>query len=237
METSFLTSHLLLTSGNMKTAATEYLQEKWSIESDFYPHLAWFGEEESALKIATVRNLQEHLSFAQTAKHPRYVIIIGIDSATIPAQNALLKIVEEPPAHTQLLLVGHELSAILPTIQSRCVLSVKTVAAPETTEAAEIYSQLVGTDIPVALNLAENYTDRAAALTLTVTLLTELHAQLEKRPSEKLREDLKVVISLKRQLEANCNVQLVVEEAFLQLIWNSFEKNIRVQRRCWVIAK
>ncbi|HET7023839.1 MAG TPA: DNA polymerase III subunit [Gemmatimonadales bacterium] len=57
----------------------------------------------------------------------RKVIILGEAERLVPqaanpeAANALLKLFEEPPADTSIILTAHDLSAILPTIVSRAV--------------------------------------------------------------------------------------------------------------------
>lgn len=50
----------------------------------------------------------------------RVVIIDDADEMNTNAANALLKMLEEPPARTTLLLVSHRPSGLLPTIRSRC---------------------------------------------------------------------------------------------------------------------
>jgi DNA polymerase-3 subunit delta' len=50
----------------------------------------------------------------------RTVIVDSADAMNINAQNALLKILEEPPPRTLLLLVCHAPSRLLPTVRSRC---------------------------------------------------------------------------------------------------------------------
>jgi DNA polymerase-3 subunit delta' len=50
----------------------------------------------------------------------RVVIIDDADTMNRNAQNALLKILEEPPANTVLMLVTHRMGAMIPTIRSRC---------------------------------------------------------------------------------------------------------------------
>jgi DNA polymerase-3 subunit delta' len=52
----------------------------------------------------------------------RYNVFIIVDAHLMreEAQNALLKLVEEPPAHSALILVTHSPDAILYTIRSRC---------------------------------------------------------------------------------------------------------------------
>jgi DNA polymerase-3 subunit delta' len=50
----------------------------------------------------------------------RTVVVDSADAMNINAQNALLKILEEPPPRTLLLLVCHAPSRLLPTVRSRC---------------------------------------------------------------------------------------------------------------------
>ena len=50
----------------------------------------------------------------------RVVIIDSADAMNRNAANALLKILEEPPARALLLLVSHNPGGLLPTIRSRC---------------------------------------------------------------------------------------------------------------------
>ena len=50
----------------------------------------------------------------------RVVVIDGADEMNRAAGNAILKLLEEPPAKALLLLVSHNLGRVLPTIRSRC---------------------------------------------------------------------------------------------------------------------
>lgn len=49
----------------------------------------------------------------------RMIVIDYADRMGIPAQNAFLKLLEEPPARTQFMLLSHNPDRLLPTIQSR----------------------------------------------------------------------------------------------------------------------
>jgi DNA polymerase III subunit delta' len=50
----------------------------------------------------------------------RVVIIDSADEMNPSAANAILKVLEEPPAKTTLLLISHQPTGLLPTIRSRC---------------------------------------------------------------------------------------------------------------------
>ena len=55
-----------------------------------------------------------------SGRHKVY-LINEAEKMTLPAQNALLKTLEEPPAYVVMLLHASNKSSLLPTIQSRCV--------------------------------------------------------------------------------------------------------------------
>lgn len=77
--------------------------------------------EKGAITIEMAHGLVDSLG-----KHPsragatRVVIVEAAERMTIPAQNALLKVIEEPPANTVILLLVGSLNGVLSTIKSRC---------------------------------------------------------------------------------------------------------------------
>lgn len=72
------------------------------------------------IRVSEIRGLSSfiHLSSAEGGR--RVVIVDAADDMNTQAANALLKMLEEPPARTVLLLVSHQPSGLLPTIRSRC---------------------------------------------------------------------------------------------------------------------
>ncbi len=72
------------------------------------------------IRVDDVRKVTEFLSKTSFNDGWRIVIIDSADDMNRNAANALLKILEEPPAKTILLLVSHNPSLLLPTIRSRC---------------------------------------------------------------------------------------------------------------------
>src|SRR5215470_5545981 len=67
-----------------------------------------------------VRELGGFLHLKAAAGGWRVVVIDSVDDLNRNAANALLKILEEPPAQALLLLVSHAPGRLLPTIRSRC---------------------------------------------------------------------------------------------------------------------
>ena len=73
-----------------------------------------------SIRIQQIRWLNPILSMAPSLADRRVVIIDAADDLEPPAANALLKMLEEPPASTIFLLVSHSPGRLLPTIRSRC---------------------------------------------------------------------------------------------------------------------
>jgi DNA polymerase-3 subunit delta' len=70
--------------------------------------------------IDQIRDLQRELSHKPFEGKRRVCILRGSDRMRQEAANALLKILEEPPLHTVLILLASHSDLMLPTIISRC---------------------------------------------------------------------------------------------------------------------
>ncbi|MFT3973428.1 MAG: DNA polymerase III subunit delta' [Amaricoccus sp.] len=73
-----------------------------------------------AITVEEVRALKEFFQLSATDGGHRVAIVDAADELNASAANALLKILEEPPADAVLLLVCHRPAGLLPTIRSRC---------------------------------------------------------------------------------------------------------------------
>jgi len=77
--------------------------------------------EKGTITIEMAHNLVGSLSkHANRLGATRIVIIQSAERMTTAAQNALLKVIEEPPANTLFMLVLEDRRGVLPTIVSRC---------------------------------------------------------------------------------------------------------------------
>ena len=88
------------------------------------------------IRVDDVRKVTEFLSKTSFNDGWRVVIIDSADDMNKNSANALLKILEEPPAKTILLLISHNIGTLLPTIRSRC--AKLPLRALETTEVASL---------------------------------------------------------------------------------------------------
>ena len=72
------------------------------------------------IKIDEVREIKEFLSKKSADGNWRIVIVDSVDEMNIASANAILKVLEEPPHKTIMLLISHNPNKLLPTIKSRC---------------------------------------------------------------------------------------------------------------------
>ncbi len=80
--------------------------------------------------IAEVKQLQLDTQLAPLQGQHKAIIIPQAQTLTIPAQNALLKLLEEPPEHVYFFLLTTSLGALLPTVASRCQIIKRTEVPP-----------------------------------------------------------------------------------------------------------
>lgn len=72
-----------------------------------------------SISVATVRAMIDKMQMSSMSGDWRVVLIDSVDELSTSASNAILKLLEEPPAKTLFLLVVHQLSSVLPTVRSR----------------------------------------------------------------------------------------------------------------------
>lgn len=110
--------------------------------------------DKASIGVEAVRILSQRLSLAPYYEHGSRIIIIDqAETLTAAAQNALLKLIEEPPTRTNIILVSTSIDRFLPTVRSRC----RNIYFPRLTEKA-VANYLVETksiDLLEASDLAE----------------------------------------------------------------------------------
>jgi DNA polymerase III subunit delta' len=97
------------------------------IEVGSHPDFRWLERLEKDkgglarnISVEQVRSLGELLAVTPSMSAWRAIVIDSVDDLEAAAGNALLKILEEPPANTLFFLVSHAPGRLLPTIRSRC---------------------------------------------------------------------------------------------------------------------
>ena len=77
-------------------------------------------KEKREIRIEPIRELRAFMQLAPLTARRKVAMINDAHALNGNAQNALLKILEEPPPRSLLLLVTHSPGSLLPTVRSRC---------------------------------------------------------------------------------------------------------------------
>lgn len=105
--------------GSGKLMSARYIAEKLKVAKLDALHVK--SNEKGSITIEMAHELLDNLGkHASQLNGYRTVIVESAEAMTIPAQNALLKVIEEPPARTIFLLLVSNSRSILSTIRSRC---------------------------------------------------------------------------------------------------------------------
>lgn len=187
----------------------------------------------TSIGIEEIRNLTKFLSLKPFQEENKIVFIKEAQNLTIEAQNALLKTLEEPPAHSQIVLASPNESLLLPTIVSRCQIiemppdSQVELDQNEFKNLVDLLDKLINSSIGERFNLIEEqgiYKDRETAvlwldkltyvvrkLMLSEYLKKETISSVPLLPSGQHLNLLSQINQTKTYLKANCNTRLTME--------------------------
>jgi DNA polymerase III subunit delta' len=76
--------------------------------------------ETGAIKIEQIRDVVDRAGYRPFEGRRRVVIVDGADALGLPAQDAILKTLEEPPSASVFVLITDRPDVLLPTVRSRC---------------------------------------------------------------------------------------------------------------------
>ena len=122
------------------------------ISNHSYPNLHYISNTDEngsslEIKIEEIRKLKENLTGKLLNGGYRVIIIDTINDLNKSAQNALLKILEEPPVNTLFILITHNISNVPDTILSRCLkFSFNSLSISDTKEVIAHLSQEINAE-------------------------------------------------------------------------------------------
>jgi DNA polymerase III delta prime subunit len=206
-----------------------------------HPDLYWLerGRDDTRITIGQVRDLQIAIRRGANEGGRRAAVIDGAQWLNPQAQNALLRLLEEPPPATSLILVASHASSIIPTIRSRSVrirfavdsgLDIRNAEASESvTQIVETLDGLQSQSVGAILDFAEQYRGTRAVAAEKVTELIDVSAQwlssevktrveVGETPSTRELDAHRSLQQLRRDLiQRNANPQMVAERLLLGL--------------------
>ncbi len=155
------------------------------------------------ISIESIRNLK---SFFELSSHKidgnKVILINNAESLTLNAANALLKLLEEPPENSYIILTTQNISSLLPTIVSRC--SIVTCPKPTKDEAKKFLNlngyEHLSSQLNLFNNLPLDLIDKQDDLSLYETIINEFekgkNLELMKIDSKWFSADFPSIINL-----------------------------------------
>jgi len=183
-------------------------------------HVILHNQDETAIPIDLVRSLKTTTAYSLGKSELQEIVLLWADLLTVPAQHALLKLLEEPPAQTRIWLVTDKPQSLLETIGSRCVRltipdSEATALQPTLPKKMQsVTIELLQTQNHSQLiSLAALPKDRVEAVAWCNSMLVLSHKDQEFNATKTQQ----LLLTAIEQLQQNANVKLVLEDCFFQI--------------------
>ncbi len=181
-----------------------------------------------SIGIEEIKVIQQKLFLKPMHSPQKAIIIHDAHTLTTEAQNAMLKVLEEPPEQTIIVLVAESTESLLPTIISRCFVisleeEIREVLSEDTAEIAEFYQSLGSFTINDALGHAERI-GKSKVIALSwlekaITIIREdqlLQSYNQASIAAKVIRDLQKTHTLIKT--TNVNVRMALEAVFLSFV-------------------
>ncbi len=164
-------------------------------------------------KIEDARELSKFTKLKRTKK--RILVLKNIDLATTESLNAFLKNLEEPQESISFILTANNLTNILPTISSRCVV-VSVGNRGSSKKESEVSMKFLKLSVIEKFSFLESYKDRGQAIIFLEGLVFFIHDKLKLNPKQYLKVLLLVNTTLER-IRKNANVNLQLTNMAIQI--------------------
>jgi DNA polymerase-3 subunit delta' len=90
------------------------------IELGIHPDVTWVLPDEASMKIGQIRPLRNIAQRKPIEGATKVIVLEDVHKMTDQAANSLLKLLEDPPESTVLILITQDVERMLPTVLSRC---------------------------------------------------------------------------------------------------------------------
>jgi DNA polymerase-3 subunit delta' len=201
-----------------------------------HPDLIWVerGPADTRVRIGQVRAVQNALRLGANEGGWRAAVVADAEWLNQEAQNALLRLLEEPPEKTCLLLVSASAAGLLATIRSRCQ-RVRFPVPPPTDPSDPSWSDearalaarldaIAGCGVPELLDWAEEFRGERAVAARRAHALLEVgsgwlrarvrRAAIEGRPVRSELDAFRTLGRCRKDLDQrNANPQMIAERA------------------------
>jgi len=92
------------------------------VAANTHPDFHLLDGREESIKVDQIRSILGKITTKPQIGNSKFVFLAQASSMNVNAANAILKVLEEPPAETFFILTSDATARLLPTIRSRCML-------------------------------------------------------------------------------------------------------------------
>ena len=171
-----------------------------------------------SLTIHQVRQATKFLSRQTYQADKKILFLPEAEKLTLPAQHCLLKTLEEPPAHSLIILTAPHPHLLLPTINSRCqvikLLDQIKLSPQQLKHQKQLFTQISTASLGQRIDLAQQHgPSKPAALQFCRQQLTWIN-QLSNKQKPAYSQLLNCLSLAINQLNANLHPRLCLENLF-----------------------
>jgi len=208
---------LIITGGTDQSRVGEALKirQKYIHHSSFQNDPdTYILNEEKKIGIDAIRRLQIWLQKKPYQAPKKIVLIKKAENLTIPAQNAFLKILEEPPKNSIIILTTQNTNLLLPTIASRCQivhLPLVFLKKRKLKYKKNIINLSIGEKITLSREIGKNKAEARQWLKMQ----RDFYHQQLRQGNRQVWEIMVEINQSEKMLEANVNPRLAIEYLLL----------------------
>ena len=179
-------------------------------------------ESEKAVGIAQVRDFQKRIFLKPFKSEQKAVILEAGNGLTLESQNALLKVLEEPPKNTIIMLLVESDESVLPTILSRCkiiLLDKDNTQQKDLAECQKILLSLKKGGVGDKLRLAQDKSKtKEEALSFIEDLILAEENILQENPDKEFLNEIRLMQKTYTEIKStNSNLRLAMENLVLKI--------------------
>ena len=178
-------------------------------------------ESEKAIGIAQVREFTKKIYLKPFKSAQKAVVLEAKNGITVESQNALLKVLEEPPVNTIIIILAESIEAMLPTIISRCKILLMDEGSEQKDLAGyeKILLSLRDSGVGDRLKLAqERSKDKETALLFIEGLILASEALLRNSKDKKFAGTIQFMQKTYTEIKStNATLRLSLENLLLSL--------------------
>ena len=183
----------------------------------------------AVIKVDEIRQIHAFLSKKSFDDSWRVVIVDSVDELNSASANAILKILEEPPQKSILLLISHQPSKLLPTIRSRCAkLTLSPLSSDCVASLLRRYVPDLNENEVVELSKISNGSI-GSAINYALHDGLELYKKLQRIIYAGANFDLREVLDLATFAASDENAWDLTEDLFLKIIQDMVASNEKTE--------